>query len=232
MTKKSKRIKDLLGEYNVKQTYSLLDAIKILKASAPVKFDQTIDVSLKIGVDPKRSDQQVRGPVFLPHGTGKKLSILVFASGDRLLEAIEAGAEFAGNDDLIEKIKGGWTDFDAVVATPDMMREIGKIAKILGPRGLMPSPKSGTVTTDISKAIAELKKGKIEFRLDRNGVCNAGVGKLSFSEEALNENIKSFIQAVLRARPASAKGQYLISFAVSSTMGLGLRVDLKEMMSL
>lgn len=210
------------------KTYSVKAAIELLKKGPAVKFDQTVGISMKLGVDARNSAQAVRGTVPLPNGTGKTMKILVFAKGDKVKEALAAGADLAGADELIEKVKGGWTDFDAVIATPDMMREVGKLGKVLGPRGLMPTPKAGTVTTDIAKAIAELKAGKIEFKLDRHGVINNGVGKLSFESEKLVQNIEAYTVAVQRAKPASAKGQFIRSMVLSSTMGPGLKIDLRE----
>jgi large subunit ribosomal protein L1 len=210
------------------KVYTIDEAIEVLKKCPPVKFDQTVDISLKIGVDPRRSDQHVRGTVSLPNGTGKTLKILVFAKGDKIKEALAAGADFAGNDELFEKVNGGWTDFDAVVATPEMMRDVGKLGKVLGPRGLMPTPKAGTVTTDIAQAVRELKGGKIEFKLDRSGVINNPVGKISFAAEKLLENIRSFVLAVYKAKPATAKGHYLQNAVLSSTMGPGLKIDIRD----
>jgi large subunit ribosomal protein L1 len=178
------------------------------------------------GVDPRKSDQQVRGSVSLPNGTGKQVVLIVFARGDKVKEALAAGADFAGNDDLFEKIKGGWLEFSAVVATPDMMRDVGKLGKVLGPRGLMPTPKAGTVTTDVAKAVAEIKAGKIEFKTDKSGVINTLVGKLSFSAEKLLENIRALLTAIQRAKPATAKGNYFKSLALSSTMGPGLKINI------
>jgi large subunit ribosomal protein L1 len=183
---------------------------------------------MKLGVDPRKSDQQVRGTVSLPNGTGKSISIVVLAKGDKVKEALDAGADFAGNDDLIEKIKGGWTDFDAMVATPDMMREVGRLGKILGPRGLMPTPKAGTVTTDISKAVTEIKAGKVEYKVDRNSGVNNAIGKVSFDNDKLVENIHTFLGAIMRAKPSAAKGTYIKSLALSSTMGPGIKVDTRE----
>ncbi|CAF23325.1 50S ribosomal protein L1 [Candidatus Protochlamydia amoebophila] len=228
MGRPSKRIREIAKSLDAAKAYTIREAIDILKKCPPVKFDQTVEVSLKLGVDPRRSDQSVRGTVSLPNGTGKTMKILVFAKGDKVKEALEAGADYAGHDELLEKVNGGWTDFDAVVATPDMMREVGKLGKVLGPRGLMPTPKAGTVTTDIAKAIQELKAGKIEFKLDRHGVINNGVGKVSFESNKLEENIRAFLIAIQRAKPASAKGHYMRSLAISSTMGPGLKIDLRE----
>lgn len=210
------------------KSYGLEEAIEVLKKAPPVKFDQTVDLAIKLGVDMKKSDQLVRGTVSLPHGTGKTKRVLVFAQGDKVKEALAAGAVYAGAEELLEKVKGGWTDFDAVIATPDMMREVGKLGKVLGPRGLMPTPKAGNVTADVSKAVKEIMGGKIEFKLDKHGVLAAGVGKLSFETKAIAENIKTLLAAVARAKPASAKGQYFASFSLSSTMGPGLRIDLRE----
>lgn len=228
MGRKSKRIREIEKLVDVTKVYTIEQAIDTLKKCPPVKFDQTVDISIKMGVDPKKSDQQVRGTVSLPNGTGKTLRVLVFAKGDKAKEALSAGADFVGGDDLIEKVKNGWTDFDAVVSTPDMMREVGKLGKVLGPRGLMPTPKAGTVTTDVASAVKEIKGGKIEFKLDKSSVFNNGVGKLSFATGALVENIRTLLGAILRAKPASAKGQYFESCTVSSTMGPGLKIDLRE----
>lgn len=229
MGRPSKRIREIAKALDVQKTYGMKEAIDILKKCPPVKFDQTVEVSLKLGVDPRRSDQSVRGTVSLPNGTGKTIKILVFAKGDKVKEALAAGAEYAGHEELFEKVNGGWTDFDAVIATPDMMRDVGKLGKVLGPRGLMPTPKAGTVTTDIAKAVQELKGGKIEFKLDRHGVINNGVGKISFDAEKLFQNILAYLTAIQRAKPASAKGHYLKSLVLSSTMGPGLKIDLREL---
>jgi large subunit ribosomal protein L1 len=228
MGRPSKRIREIAKTLDVQKRYSVEEAVDILKKCPTVKFDQTVEISLKLGVDPRRSDQSVRGTVSLPNGTGKTMKILVFAKGDKVKEALSAGADYAGHEELFEKVNGGWTDFDAVIATPDMMRDVGKLGKVLGPRGLMPTPKAGTVTTDIGKAIQELKAGKIEFKFDRHGVVSNGVGKLSFESEKLVQNIQAFLTAVQRAKPASAKGHYLRSLVVSSTMGPGLKIDLRE----
>jgi len=230
MGRPSKRNREMAKLLEAGKVYSLQEAIEILKSCPPVKFDQSVDVSLKLGVDPRKSTENVRGTVSLPNGTGKTLRILVFARGDKMKEAQAAGADFVGNDELFEKVNGGWTDFDAVIATPDMMRDVGKLGKVLGPRGLMPTPKSGTVTMDITKAVNELKAGKIEFKLDRHGVLNNGVGKLSsFTVEQLQQNILTYLSAVQKAKPAGAKGQFMRSFFISSTMGLGLKIDLSKL---
>src|SRR5258708_7125261 len=196
MGRPSKRIREIAKTLDVQKTYGVKEAVDILKKCPPVKFDQTVEVSLKLGVDPRRSDQSVRGTVSLPNGTGKTMKILVFAKGDKVKEALAAGADYAGHEEFFEKVNGGWTDFDAIIATPDMMRDVGKLGKVLGPRGLMPTPKTGTVTTDVTKAIQELKAGKIEFKLDRLGVINVAIGKLSFAADKLLENIRALIFSV------------------------------------
>jgi large subunit ribosomal protein L1 len=228
MGHQNKRTREIAKTYDRTKTYRIQDAIDILKNALPVKFDQSIEISLKMGVDPRKSDQNIRSTVSLPNGTGKRTRILVFAKGDKVNEALAAGADYAGHDELIEKVNGGWTDFEAVVATPEMMRDVGKLGKVLGPRGLMPTPKAGTVTTDVSTAIKELKAGKIVIKLDKHGVINAALGKLSFAKEKLEENIRTFIQAVQKAKPATAKGQYIKSFVLSSTMGPGVKLDLRD----
>ncbi|NGX46964.1 MAG: 50S ribosomal protein L1 [Chlamydiae bacterium] len=228
MPKRSKRFKEIDQLFYPDRLYSLKEAIEILKKCPPVKFDQSVEVSLKSGINVKKSDQQVRGTVTLPHGLGKKIKVLVFARGEKVKEAESAGADFVGNDDLVEKVKGGWTDFDVVVATPDMMRDVGKLGKVLGPRGLMPTPKAGTVTPDVTKAVTELKAGKIEFKNDKSGVINNLVGKLSFDQEKLQQNIETFLSAIAKARPSAAKGNFMQSLALSSTMGPGLKIDISS----
>lgn len=228
MSRLTKRNREIASKVDKTKLYNVQDAIALLKACPPVKFDQTVEVAFKLGVDSRKSDQNVRGTVSLPSGTGKKTVVLVLAKGDKLKEALSAGADFAGSDDLIEKITGGWTGFDAVIATPDMMREVGKLGKVLGPRGLMPTPKAGTVTTDIAKAVQEIKAGKIEFKTDRYGIVNCRVGKLSFSPENLIANFRALAQALQRSRPASVKGHFIESLFLSSTMGPGLKIDLRE----
>jgi large subunit ribosomal protein L1 len=205
--------------------FDVSEAVSILKEGTPVKFDETVEVAVNLGVDPRHSDQIVRGTVALPHGTGKDIKVLVFAKGDKVAEAEAAGADFVGGAEFVTKIKEGWTGIDVIVATPDMMAEVGKIGRILGPRGLMPNPKSGTVTMDVAKAVSELKAGKIEFRCEKNGIVHVGVAKLSFEADHISANIKSFMEAIMRAKPAASKGTYLKKVSVSSTMGPGLRID-------
>ena len=225
MTKRARATTPLV---EVGKEHTVDEAVAVLKKCPPVKFDQSVDVSLRLGVDPKKSDQNVRGTVSLPSGTGKTKSVLVLARGDKLKEAQAAGADFVGNDEFVEKIAGGWTDFDAVIATPDMMREVGKLGKVLGPRGLMPTPKAGTVTTDIAKAVREIKQGKIEFKSDKLGLVNCAIGKLSFTAEQIGENFRALLTAVSHAKPATAKGQFLKGGYLSSTMGPGLKLEIRE----
>ena len=200
-------------------------ALESVRKVAFAKFDETVEVSLRLGVNPKHADQMVRGTVVLPHGTGKSKRVLVLAAGDKLKEAEAAGADHAGGPELVEKIQGGWLEFDAVIATPDMMREVGKLGRVLGPRGMMPNPKTGTVTFDVANAVQEIKAGKVEFRVDKTAIIHVPVGKLSFENEKLQENTLALVHAVLRAKPAAAKGKYLISVHVASTMGPGVQVD-------
>lgn len=228
MAQKTKRFKEIAGKIEEGKVHSITDAVTSLQECPPVKFDQSVEIAIRMGVDPRKSDQNIRGTVALPHGTGKTIRVLALVKGERIQEALDAGAEFAGGDEFVDKIKGGWTDFDALVTTPDMMRDVGKLGKILGPRGLMPTPKAGTVTTEVSKAIADIKGGKVEFKLDRHGVISNGIGKISFAVDKLVENIQALVDAIYRAKPASAKGQYVRSVYVSSTMGPGLKIDLRE----
>jgi large subunit ribosomal protein L1 len=211
-----------------KPQYALPEAVEAVARSAFAKFDETVEVAMRLGVDPKHADQMVRGTVVLPHGLGgKSKRVLVIASGEKLKEAQDAGADFVGGEDMVAKIQGeSWLDYDAVVATPDMMKSVGKLGKILGPRGLMPNPKTGTVTFDVGKAIREIKAGKVEYRVDKTGIVHAPVGKVSFGAGKLLDNAKALIDSVLKAKPASAKGRYVKSIALSSTMGPGVRVDL------
>jgi large subunit ribosomal protein L1 len=205
--------------------YTLAEALPLVKKIKFAKFDETVELSIRLGVDPKHADQMVRGTVVLPHGLGKSKRVLVIAGADKQKEAQDAGADITGGDDAVEKILGGWMDFDAVVATPDMMRGVGRLGKVLGPRGLMPNPKTGTVTTDIAKAVREIKAGKVEFRVDKTGIVHAPVGKTSFAAEALIANAQALMDSIVKAKPSAAKGKYLKSITVSSTMGPGVRID-------
>ena len=207
------------------ELYSPLAAIKLAKAGSKKKFDETVDVAMRLGVDPRKADQMVRGTVNLPHGTGKTARVLVFANAEKAEAAREAGADFVGGDDMIEKVSGGWLDFDAAVATPDMMGKVGRLGKVLGPRGLMPNPKTGTVTMDVAKAVSDIKGGKIEFRVDRHANLHFIIGKASFSETQLAENYAAALEEVLRLKPASSKGRYIRKITVSTTMGPGIQVD-------
>ncbi len=229
MKKLSKRIKENVKLFTEDKEYTVEEAVEILLKTKAPKFDESFEVSIRTGADPKKADQQVRGTVPLPNGTGKSVKLVIFAKGDKLKEAMDAGADLEGDAELMEKILGGWLDFNAVIATPDMMREIGRLAKILGPRGLMPTPKAGTVTKDVAKAVKEIKAGKIEYRLDKNGCINNSVGKRSFTKEQLVENIKTYFEAILRAKPVSAKGTYLMKFVLSTTMGPGLKIKLSTL---
>ncbi len=207
--------------------YDLNEALELLKQTSYAKFDESVELAIKLGVNPKHADQQVRSTVTLRHGTGKVLRIAVFAKGEKLREAEENGAEVVGGEDLIERIKKGFLDFDVAIATPDIMRDVGQLGKVLGPRGLMPNPKAGTVTFDVGKTIKEIKKGKIEFRCDQYGIVHSAIGKVSFSNNMLYDNFKDFILAILKAKPATVKGQYIKSIALSTTMGPGIRIDTK-----
>ena len=206
--------------------YTVKEAIELVTKTSKAKFDETIELAVRLGVDPRHADQQVRGAVVLPHGTGKKVKVLVFAKGDKVNEAQEAGADFVGAEELVEKIqKENWFDFDVVVATPDMMGVVGRLGRVLGPKGLMPNPKSGTVTFDVAKAIADIKAGKVEYRVDKTSIIHVPIGKASFGEEKLTENFQILMEAVIKAKPAAAKGQYVKSVALSSTMGPGIKIN-------
>ena len=208
--------------------YKLAEATELLKKTPHTKFNETVELALNLGVDPKHSDQVVRGTVVLPHGLGKSVRVLVLAGGEKQREATDAGAEFVGGDDMVQKIMEGWTDFDAVIATPDMMRSAGKLGKVLGPRGLMPNPKTGTVTTEVAKAVKETKAGKVEFRVDKAGIVHCPVGKINFEASKLAENAHAVIVAVVKAKPSAAKGKYVKRITLTSTMGPGIMVDLAE----
>ncbi len=229
MTKRSKRMKAIDLSLEESKIYKLDEAISVLKNCPAPKFNQSFDVSIRMGVDPKKSDQQVRGVVTLPHGTGSSVTVVVIAKGDKAKEAEAAGADFVGAEDLLEKIKGGWTAFDALVTTPDMMREVGKLGKVLGPRGLMPTPKTGTVTTDVAKSVREVKAGKVEFKVDKDANLSLAVGKFSFAVAALADNLQALFQAVQRAKPASSKGIFFRSMYLSTTMGPGLKIDVQSL---
>jgi large subunit ribosomal protein L1 len=226
MTHHSKRFREIAKLVDSNKSYTIAEAIEVLKKCPQVKFDQSVEVALKTGIDSSKSDQQVRGTVSLPNGTGKKIVLVVFARGEKIKEALDAGADFAGNEELLERVKNGWVDFSAIISTPDMMREVGKLGKILGPRGLMPTPKAGTVTADVAKAVAEVKAGKIEFKSDKSAVINNMIGKLSFQKDALMQNISVYLSAIGKSRPATARGQFVKSISLSSTMGPGLKIDL------
>jgi len=205
--------------------YSLREAVALVKQAAYAKFDESVDLALRLGIDPKRSDQMVRGTTVLPHGSGKKVRVVVFAKGEKEQEARAAGADYVGADDLIEKIKGGWMEFDQAIATPDLMGAVGKLGKVLGPRGLMPNPKTGTVTFEVGKAIAEIRKGRVEYKAEKTGIVQVPVGKVSFDPDKLYDNASAVLESVLKAKPASVKGRYLRSATISSTMGPGIRLD-------
>jgi large subunit ribosomal protein L1 len=226
MAKHGKKYAEAVKNVNADALYEAAEAVELVKKMATAKFDETVEVAVRLGVDPKKQDQAVRGVVVLPHGTGKTKRVLVFAKGDKAKEAEAAGADFVGDADMINKIQQGWFDFDVCVATPDMMSEVGKLGRILGGKGLMPNPKAGTVTFDVTKAIGEIKAGKIEYRLDRAGQIHAPIGKASFDADKLNENLKALIDALVRAKPAAAKGVYLKSAAVSSTMGPSVKLNI------
>src|ERR1700732_2832587 len=228
MRKPGKHYQSAAKQVEAKQ-YQLPEAVTLLKKIKFAKFDETVEVHLRLGVDPKHADQMVRGTVVMPNGLGKSKTVLVIASGDKQREAEEAGADFVGGEDMVTKIQSeSWTDYDAVIATPDMMRSVGKLGKILGPRGLMPNPKTGTVTVDVAKAIREIKAGKVEFRVDKTGIIHAPVGKISFTADKLAENTNTLIQAVLKAKPAAAKGKYMKSATLCSTMSPGISLEVVE----
>jgi large subunit ribosomal protein L1 len=224
----TKRNKKILEKIDTKKEYSIEEAIKTLKELSSVKFVESLDVAVRLGVDPRHADQMVRGTVSLPHGTGKEVKVLVIAKGPKIQEALDAGADYAGFDEYLEKIKNGWADVDVIIATPDTMADLGKLGKVLGPKGLMPNPKSGTVTMDVAKAVKEVKAGKIEFRVEKAGIVHTSVGKLNFDTDKLVENTKAFLNTIIKLKPPTAKGQYVKSLYLSSTMGPGLKISKEE----
>jgi large subunit ribosomal protein L1 len=227
MAKRGKKYQEAAKLIDKNKVYDVTEGIELVKKAASAKFDETVEAAFRLGVDPKRADQQIRGAVVLPHGTGKVQRVLVFAKGEKAKEAEAAGADYVGDADMIAKIQGGWFDFDVVVATPDMMGEVGKLGRVLGPKGLMPNPKTGTVTFDVTKAVNEIKAGKIEYRVDKAGNIHAPIGKVSFDSEKLAENLAALTEALNRAKPAAAKGVYMKNVSISSTMGPGVRVAVK-----
>ncbi len=227
-----KNIKNAKGLVDRSQLYGIDEALELIKKGSFVKFDETVDVCVRLGVDPRKSDQMIRGALVLPNGLGKTVRVLVFAKGEKAQEAEAAGADYVGADDLAEKIKGGWFDFDTAIASPDMMGVVGKIGRVLGPRGLMPNPKVGTVTMDLARAVEEAKSGKVEYRVEKAGIIHAPVGKVSFDAQKLKENIMSLIDVLLKAKPSTAKGTYLKKISLSSTMGAGINLDIPQLQAL
>jgi large subunit ribosomal protein L1 len=225
MSTRGKKYEEARKRVDRNKRYALEMGIQILKDTAKAKFDESVDMAIRLGVNPKHSDQMVRGTVALPHGVGKAVRVLVFAKGEKEKEARDAGADFVGAEDLVEKITGGWTDFDKAIATPDMMGTVGRLGKILGPRGLMPNPKVGTVTFEVGRAVKELKAGRVEFKVEKTGIVHTTVGKASFAPEKLKENVLALMDVIIRAKPASSKGTYLKSIAISTTMGPGIKLD-------
>ena len=225
MAKNGKKYVEVKKKIDPQKKYTVEDALGLVLESAYAKFDESVDVALRLGVDPRHADQMVRGSIVLPHGTGRTTRVLVFAKGEKVSEAEEAGADFVGAEDMAEKIQGGWLEFDKVIATPDMMGTVGKLGRILGPRGMMPNPKLGTVTFDVAKAVGEMKAGRVDFRVDKVGIVHCSVGKVSFGSEKIMDNLKALLEIVLKLKPSSSKGTYLKSVALSSTMGPGVRVD-------
>lgn len=232
MARRGKRYLDIKNNIQAGKRYTLKEAVEIVAGTAKAKFDETVDAAIRLGVNPQHADQMVRGSVVMPNGLGKKVRVLVFAKGEKEKEALDVGADFAGSDELIEKIKGGWMDFDRVIATPDIMGAVGKLGKILGPRGLMPNPKVGTVTFDVAKAVQELKAGRVEFRVEKAGIVHSPVGKVSFGAEKLHENIMALVETIIKLKPASSKGAYVRSMSISTTMGPGLKIDPLDLKSI
>ena len=229
MTKLSKNRKNAISKVDLDNSYSSLEAAKIVKETSTEKFDASVDLAVKLGVDPRQANQMVRGVVALPHGTGKELKVLALVTADKEAEAKEAGADYVGLDEFIEKIKGGWTDIDVIITMPSVMGKIGALGRVLGPRGLMPNPKSGTVTLDVGKAVSDVKKGKIDFKVDKFGIIHASVGKVSFGAEKISENTDELLQTIIKLKPSAAKGTYIQSISLSSTMGVGIEVDSKSL---
>lgn len=225
MAKRSKKYQAALEKFDANSSYSIGEAVKLAQETSTVNFDASVEVAFRLGIDTRKNDQQIRGAIVLPHGTGKSQRVLVFAKGEKLKEAEEAGADYAGDQEFVQKINGGWFDFDVIVATPDMMGEVGKLGRVLGPKGLMPNPKTGTVTMDVKKAVEEIKAGKVEYRAEKSGIVHVAIGKVSFDTEKLVENFNAIHDALSKAKPASAKGTYFKSVAVTSTMGPGIKVD-------
>jgi large subunit ribosomal protein L1 len=225
---KSKRNKEVAKAVDKEREYTLLEAIDVLKQVSKVKFIESLDCAVKLGVDPRHADQMVRGTVSLAHGTGKEVKVLVVAKGAKIQDALDAGADFAGFEEYLEKIKSGWADVDVIIAAPDVMADLGKLGKMLGPKGLMPNPKSGTVTPDVAKAVKEVKAGKIEFRVEKTGIVHTSLGKINFETKKLEENAKAFLTTIVKLKPASAKGQYVRSLFLSTTMGPGLKIKREE----
>ena len=225
MAKHGKKYLAALAQVEATKLYPITDAIALAKKTNSTKFDASVELSFRLNVDPRHADQQIRGAVVLPHGTGRSQKVLVVTQGPKEKEALDAGADYAGGKEMLEKVKGGWFDFDVIVATPDMMAELGKLGKILGPKGLMPNPKTGTVTMDVAKAVTDIKKGKVEYRVDKEGNIAVLVGKVSFTDEQLHENIKTIYDLILRARPAAVKGHYMKNVVVTTTMGPGIKID-------
>ena len=232
MKKRSKNYLEVSKKLSPQKNYSIDEAIGLVREVAFAKFDESVDLAFRLGVDPRHADQMIRGAIALPEGTGKEVRICVITSGDKIKLAEDAGADFVGGDDMVQKIQGGWLDFDRVIASPDMMGKLGRIGRVLGPRGLMPNPKLGTVTPDVAKAVKEQKAGKVEYRTDKNGIVHVLIGKKSFDTSKLKENLKSIVGAILKAKPASAKGTYLKSLTISTTMGPGIKIDTNEVISL